>query len=292
MREEPQVRVKPQLLWWWWRWCRQRHQALVFCGPDFPQGPMEVLCAFAFVPLFSSARSSSLHTRTRMHTLGTEASKLVLDCSLPGSFVAVEHVAWVVLVKETFLSWRGGVGFIGKGPTSCLCPLDVGGRAWRGCCWDERTHRLPSRLLRDWPRWLRFADRVAPMATALQPSSHRVSAPALEVLANDHCRTDAQAERTLPLPSENATRCGVAVSRNTQTQTQTQTHLLVNEHLELDNAPENGVGCREVANAHFVEAADISAARHWRRFDVPCGSLPSGLELAWRRCWLFGWKWM
>ena len=71
------------------------------------------------------------------------------------------------------------------------------------------------------------ADRVAPVAAASQPSSHRVSAPVLEVLANDHCRTDAQVERTLPLPSENArsyhpvqvdaTRCGVVVFRNTHT---------------------------------------------------------------------------
>ena len=56
----------------------------------------------------------------------------------------------------------------------------------------------------DWPLWLWPAGRVAPVAAAFQPSLRRVSAPALVVLANDHCRADAQVERTLPLPSKNA----------------------------------------------------------------------------------------
>ena len=56
---------------------------------------------------------------------------LVVDCSLPGLFVAIELVAWLLMVM--FLPWRGGVGVIGRGPRPRHCPLDVGGRAWRGC---------------------------------------------------------------------------------------------------------------------------------------------------------------
>ena len=90
-------------------------------------------------------------------------------------------------------------GLIGRGPTPRRCPLDVGVE-FDGP--DERTHPSPCRLLRDWPPWLRFADVVTLVTTAFQPSSHRVSAPALAFFANDCCRADAQAERTLPLPSE------------------------------------------------------------------------------------------
>ena len=72
------------------------------------------------------------HTQvTHTHTLGTEAMGLVVGCSFPGLFVVVELVAWL---RRRFLPWRGGVGFIGRGPTPRHCPLDVGGRAWRGGC--------------------------------------------------------------------------------------------------------------------------------------------------------------
>ena len=40
--------------------------------------------------------------------------ELVRDCSLEGLFLAVELVAW--LLRVTFLPWRGGVGFLGRGP--------------------------------------------------------------------------------------------------------------------------------------------------------------------------------
>ena len=80
------------------------------------------------------------------------------------------------------------------------------------------------------------------MAAAFQSSSHRVSAPALAVLANDNCRADAQMERTLSLPLENAlgyhpvqvdaTQCGGVVSRNTHAHACTRTHTCMHAHTD------------------------------------------------------------
>ena len=78
-------------------------------------------------------KASELTTLVTAHTLGTEALELIRDCSLPGLFVAVERVAWL-LCRVTFLPWRGGGGIHRQGPQSrAIVPwtssVELGGAA-------------------------------------------------------------------------------------------------------------------------------------------------------------------
>ena len=69
----------------------------------------------------SALKASDLPTLVTAHTLGTEALELVRGCSIPGLFVAVERVAWL-LCGVTYRPWRGGVGGIGRGPRRAIVP--------------------------------------------------------------------------------------------------------------------------------------------------------------------------
>ena len=57
-------------------------------------------------------------THARTHTLGTLALELCWRCSVPGLFVVVERVPWLIRWM-TFLPWHGRVNFIGRGPQPC-----------------------------------------------------------------------------------------------------------------------------------------------------------------------------
>ena len=67
-------------------------------------------------------RASKLPREVTAHTLGTEALELGLDCFLPGLFVAVERVAW--LLRVMFLPRRGRGGLHRLGPH--VAPLSPG----------------------------------------------------------------------------------------------------------------------------------------------------------------------
>ena len=159
---------------------------------------MPILAGRSRIP--SSFRANIIGDNTQ--TLGTEAMELVFACSLPGLFVADERVAWL---KWTFLPWRGRVGFIGMGSTPRHCPHGLRQPSWAGL------------LLR--------------MSGPISRPRGRSEA------ANDHCRVDAQVQRTLPLPSENArgyhpvqvdaTRCGwwcPAMHTHARTHTHARAH--------------------------------------------------------------------